>query len=112
MLSRAIQELHLDFPEIVLAKLSRKVFETRQWLGWLGAKRSHQIVERCLAPLISRLSHPSQDLQGSQIWRLLKNLHDLFPGILNRAWPANLPFCPLGGIVDVQHWALFRNALY
>jgi hypothetical protein len=108
----AIPELHLDFPEIVLAELSRKAFETHQGLGGLRAKRSHQIVERRLASLISRLSHPAQDLQGSQIRRLLKYPHYLFPEILNRAWPANLPLCPLCGIVDVHHGALFRNALY
>jgi hypothetical protein len=39
-LTRAIQELHFDFTEIVLAELSGKAFETHQWLGWLGTKRS------------------------------------------------------------------------
>jgi len=66
-LARAIQKLHLYFPEIMLAELSRKPFNTDQRPSRLRAKLGDQIVERGLASLIPHLSHPSQDLQGSQI---------------------------------------------
>jgi hypothetical protein len=54
----------------MLAELCRKPFKSDQWLGWLGPKPSSQIVERGLASLIPRLSHPSQDLERQQVGTL------------------------------------------
>src|SRR5262249_58663143 len=62
-LARTVKELHVYFSEIVLAELSGKTFETYQRLGRVRTKRGRPIIEPGLAPLISRLSHPSQDLQ-------------------------------------------------
>jgi len=63
-------------------------------------------------PRISRLSHLTQDLQGSQIWRLLKNLPYLFPEILNRAGPPDLSFASFDLVIHMHHRLFLRDAFH
>src|SRR6516164_8300152 len=109
-LARAIPELHVYFPEIVLAELSSKPFETHQRPGRFWAKRGDQIVERSLASLISGLSHPSQDLKRRQVGSLQQNPNRLFPEILRCAGPPDLSFASFGLIIDMHDRLFLRDA--
>ena len=62
-LARAIDELHFDLSEIMLAELPGQTLETNQRLRLLRAQRSHQRVQGSLASLIACLPHSPQNLQ-------------------------------------------------
>src|SRR6516225_4133246 len=109
--ARAVEELDLDLPEIMLTELRGQTFKTNQRFHRLATKRSHQRIQRRLASCVACLANPSQNLQGSQLGLFLQNLYHPFPETLDPAGPADPPFGSLGQIVDLHHWTFARDAL-
>src|SRR6516164_5102680 len=77
--ARAVEELDLDLPEIMLTELRGQTFKTNQRFHRLATKRSHQRIQRRLASCVACLANPSQNLQGSQLGLFLQNLYHPFP---------------------------------
>jgi hypothetical protein len=101
LLTRTLEEVHFHLPKIVLAELPRETLEPHHRFGGPGTQRRYQPVERGLAALIARLSHPPQNLQCGQIRLLLQNPNHLFPEIANHAGSADLSLGSFRDIIDM-----------
>src|SRR6516164_8074177 len=64
--ARAVEELDLDLPEIMLTELRGQTFKTNQRFHRLATKRSHQRIQRRLASCVACLANPSQNPQESE----------------------------------------------
>src|ERR1700693_2129439 len=108
---RPVKKGNVNLPEIMLAKFSGQALETNQWLYFFRTKLGHQSVQGGLASLIARFPDSAKDLQRGQIGFLFQNLYNDSPEILHDAGSANPPLLSLGGIIDMNDWGFFRNAL-
>ena len=95
----------------MLAKFSRQTFKTNQWLYLFRANRGHQSVQGGLAALVARFANPAKDLQRRQVGFFFQDLYNKFPGILDLAGSTDPPLLSLSGIIDMNYWSFFRNAL-
>src|SRR6516225_6147087 len=94
--ARAVEELDLDLPEIMLTELRGQTFKTNQRFHRLATKRSHQRIQRRLASCVACLANPSQNLQGSQLGLFFAKSLTPFPEPPPPSGPSRSPFGPAG----------------